>query len=100
MKRARFSEEQIIAILKEAEAGGEGHGAVPAARDLGRDFLHLAQQVRRAGDLRDAPAAPARGRESTAEVDRGRPGAGYSGAEGRAGKKRLRPAVKRRWWRK
>ena len=29
------------------------------------------------------------------EVDRGGPGARYSGAEGRAGKKRLRPAVKR-----
>ena len=28
-------------------------------------------------------------------VDRGRPGAGYSGAQGPTGKKRLRPAVKR-----
>ena len=59
MKRARFSEEQIISILKEAAAGGEGHGAVSASRDLGRDLLLLAQQVRRAGDLRDAPATAA-----------------------------------------
>ena len=29
------------------------------------------------------------------KVDRGRPGAGHPGAQGRAGKKRLRPAVKR-----
>ena len=95
MKRARFSEEQIIAMLKEAEAGAKVDGAVPAARDLGRDVLHLAQQVRRAGGLGDAPAAPARGREPAAEGDRGRPGAGPPGAQGRAGKKRLRPAVKR-----
>ena len=45
--------------------------------------------------LRDAPAAPARGREATVEVDRRGPGAGHSSAEGRTGKKRLRPAVKR-----
>jgi hypothetical protein len=45
--------------------------------------------------LRDAPPAAAGRIESTAEVDRGGPGAGYSSAEGRAGKKRLRPAVKR-----
>src|SRR5229473_2333665 len=45
MKRARFSEEQIITILKEVDCGG--------------------------------------------------PGAGYLGAQGRTGKKRLRPAVKR-----
>ena len=95
MKRARFSEEQIIAILKEAEAGAKVDGAVSAARDLGRDVLHLAEQVRRSGGIGDAPAAPARGREPAAEGDRGRPGAGSSGAQGRAGKKRLRPAVKR-----
>jgi hypothetical protein len=41
-----------------------------------------------------APVAPARGRESAAEGDRGRSGAGSSGTQGRAGKKRLRPAVK------
>src|SRR5207244_10340221 len=66
-----------------------------AARDLGRNVLHLAEQVRWSGSVRDAPAAPTRGREPAAEIDRGRPGAGYSGAQGRAGKKRPRPAVKR-----
>jgi hypothetical protein len=80
-------------VLKEAEAGAKVSEL--CRRDLGRDLLHLAQQVRRAGDLRDAPAAAAGRRESTAEVDLGGPGARHSGAEGRAGKKRIRPAVKR-----
>jgi hypothetical protein len=66
-----------------------------AARDLGRNVLHLAQQRRGSGGVGDAPAAATRGREPAAEVDRGRPGAGYSGTQGRTGKKRLRPAVKR-----
>ena len=74
-KRARFNEEQIISILKEAEAGAMVTGTVPAPRDLGRDLLYLAQQVRRAGGLGDAPVAPARRREPAAEGDRGRPGA-------------------------
>src|SRR5258708_3888607 len=66
-----------------------------AARDLGRDVLHLAEQVRRSRSVGDAAAAPTRGREPAVKVDRGRPGSGYSGAQGCAGKKRLRPAVKR-----
>ena len=41
MKGSRFSEEQIIGILREAGSGGEDAGGMPAARDLGRDLLHL-----------------------------------------------------------
>ena len=33
MKRSRFTEERIIAILKEHQAGLGGGGAVPEARD-------------------------------------------------------------------
>jgi len=33
MKRSRFSEEQIIGILKEHQAGAGRKGAVPQARD-------------------------------------------------------------------
>ncbi len=48
MKRARFSEEQIISVLKEAEAGAKvselcrRHGISDAT------LLQLAEQVRRA----------------------------------------------------
>lgn len=34
MKKKRFTEEQIIAVLKESEAGAAKKGAVPQARDL------------------------------------------------------------------
>ena len=95
MKRARFSEEQIITILKEAEGGAKvtelcrWHGISDATFYTWRSKYGGLEVVG------DAPAAPARGRESAAEVDRGRSGTGYSGAQGRTGKKRLRPAVKR-----
>ncbi|EIZ78104.1 transposase [Novosphingobium sp. Rr 2-17] len=46
MKRKQFSEEQIIGILKEAEAGG-GYGSVVAAWHVERDLLRREGQVRR-----------------------------------------------------
>jgi hypothetical protein len=95
MKRARFSERADHQRTEGSRGWCEGHRAMSAARDLGRHFLHQAEQVRRSGSVRDAAAAPTRGREPAAEIERGRPGAGYSGAQGRACKKRLRPAVKR-----
>ncbi|MGJ3627238.1 hypothetical protein AB5I41_10360 [Sphingomonas sp. MMS24-JH45] len=50
MKRKQFTEEQIIGILKEAEAGGDG--AVPQARHVERDLLCVEGQVRRPGGPR------------------------------------------------
>ena len=41
MKGSRFSEEQIIGILREARGGRKDTGGMSAARDLGRDLLHL-----------------------------------------------------------
>ena len=38
MKRSRFSEEQIIGILREQEAGSADGGCVPQARDFERTF--------------------------------------------------------------
>ena len=50
MKRSRFSDEQIIGILKEHQAGLSA-GAVPQIRDQRRDLLHLAQEVWRHGSV-------------------------------------------------
>lgn len=46
MKAKRFSEEQVIAVLKEAGGRSEDKGAVPAARDLGSNVLQLEGEVR------------------------------------------------------
>ena len=56
MRRARFSERANHRDAEGGRGGSEGQRAVPAARDLGRDLLHLTQQVWWAGDLRDAAA--------------------------------------------
>jgi hypothetical protein len=47
MKRARFSEEQIIGILRENEAGAKAGRARPQARGFGGRDLRLEGQVRR-----------------------------------------------------
>jgi putative transposase len=96
MKRARFSEEQIINILKEAEGGAK-----------------VTELCRRHG-ISDAPFYTWRSKSGGLEVSEMRrlrqleeenrqlksvvadQGAGPSCAEGRAGKKRIRPAVNRR----
>ena len=41
MKAKRFTEEQIIAVLKEARGWREGGRPVPATRHLGSDVLQL-----------------------------------------------------------
>jgi hypothetical protein len=41
MKRSRFTEEQIIAALKQHAAGASTKGALPAAGDRQRDAVQL-----------------------------------------------------------
>ena len=41
MRKSRFSEEPVIAVLKESETGVETGGAVPAARDHTGVFLSV-----------------------------------------------------------
>ena len=56
MKRKRYTEEKIIAIVKEHEAGGLGTGTVAPLRCRGEHDLPLESQVRRHGGV-GCPAA-------------------------------------------
>src|SRR3954453_20340357 len=95
MKRSRFTEKQIIAVLREQEAG------VPTAEVCRKHgvssptFYKWKSKVRRAGGLRGQAAAGAGGRERPAEADAGRQHARQRRAEGSAGKKVVTPAARR-----
>ena len=94
MKRKQFSEEQIIDILKEAEAGAvvtdlcRRHG-------MSSDLLRLEGQVRRSGGVRCEAAAGARGGERPAQATVGGYDARQRRSEGPAFKKMVTPAAKR-----
>jgi len=60
MKRSRFTEEQIIGILKEQEAGGGNGGRLPPARHFECHFLQMEGQVRRPRSV-GSPAAEGAG---------------------------------------
>ena len=49
MKRSKFTDEQILAIVKEGEAGRKVADVVPGARDHRADVLPLEGEVRRHG---------------------------------------------------
>ena len=95
MKRKRHTEEQIIAILKEHEAGMKTadlcrkHGISEAT------LLQLEGQVRRAGSVRSQTAAGSGERERQAEEAVGGCHARQRGTEGSPGKKMVTPAAKR-----
>ena len=51
MKRSRYTEEQIIGILKEHQAGLSAQESVPQAWDQRRHVLQVAGQIWRHGRL-------------------------------------------------
>jgi hypothetical protein len=95
MKRSRFTEEQIIGILKEHQAGLSASELVPEARDQRCDLLQLALEVWRHGGQRGQAAEAARGREREAEEAVGGVDDGCSDAARDARKKLLRPSSRR-----
>ena len=63
MKRKRYSVEQIVAILKQAEVGVPVAELIPPGRDLGADLLSLEEALRWAGGGPGPSAAAGAGRE-------------------------------------
>ena len=62
MRKSRFTETQIVAILERGRCRHEGPRSMPQARDLGRHLLQVEVEVRRHGGL-----GPEAGRELEAE---------------------------------
>lgn len=92
MRRGRFSEDQMIGILKEHEAGAEDGGAVSGARGERGDAVRLEEQVQRDGGRRSATAAESGRREPPSETAGSGSQLERRGAEGDRAKKRLKLA--------
>ena len=95
MRKSKFSETQIVGILKDAESGVPVADLLRQARRQQGDVLQVAQQVRRGVGVGREAAAGARGGERQAETDVRGPGARERGDQGRAQPKAVRPSAKR-----
>ena len=95
MRTSRFTETQLVAILKDRDAG------VPTAELARRHGVqsqhaaHVACQVRRHGVQRYRSAQAARGRQPAPAADRNRSGAGPGRRQERSRKKLLRPSQRK-----
>ena len=95
MKRIRFTEEQIIAILKEHEAGSRRPIFAASTASASATFYKWKAKYGGMDVMRGQAAEGARGRERQAEEAAGRRHARQRGAERPAGKKMVTPAAKR-----
>ncbi len=95
MKRKRFSVEQIVAVLKQAEIGSAGGGTDPAGGDQRADAVSLEEAVQGAGNRPGPPVQTTAGRERAAEAGGSRADLGQGDAAGRAGKKTVTPSRRR-----
>ena len=95
MKRSKFTEEQIIGILRGAGSRCEDGGAVPSARDQQRDLLRVEGQVRRDGRVGREAAEGARGGERPSEAAPGGVAARPGCIEGSPVAKVVTPAARR-----
>ena len=95
MKKTRFTETQIVSILKQQEGGRVHQRSLPRTWHLRSDFLQLEEQVRRHGDLGCKTVEGVGRRKFEIKKDVCRPGFGQSDPEGSVHKKRLGPATKR-----
>jgi hypothetical protein len=77
MKKSRYTEEQIVGVLKESEAGLETGGVVPQVRHQPADVLSLEGEVRRFRSQRGTAATAFERGRSKSEETGGRTSAGH-----------------------
>ena len=95
MRKSRFSEEQIIGMLREQEGGRPTAEVCRKHGGQWCDLLQVEVEVRRHGRLRRQPAALARGREREAEEAACRDDARQRDPEGHHIPKVVTPVAKR-----
>ena len=88
MRKSRFSEAQIVAIVREFDAGASRLRACTPARHSCQHHPALAVEVRRHGRQRSRPAQAARGRERANAAHHRSPNA-QGRCHGRADPKKL-----------
>ena len=95
MRKSKFSETQIVGILKDAESGVPVDSLLRKVRREPGHVLQVAEQIRRRVGVGREAAAGARSRERQAQTDVCGPGARERGDQGCPEPKAIRPSAKR-----